>query len=91
MAVRPLPLSENADGLFVALLLIVNMPVRLPSTVGVNVTVIAQVALTSKGGPQVSVSLNSEAFAPLITILDTFKIPVPVLVRVTVWGALVDP
>jgi hypothetical protein len=60
---------------------------REPVAVGVKVAVIVQVALTATELPQVFVCAKS----PLIAMAEIVRVAVPVLERVTVWGALVVP
>jgi hypothetical protein len=59
---------------------IVSVPVRVPTAVGVKVTLIVQLPPAATGAEQVSVSAKS----PLGTMLVMVKGPVPVLLSVTV-------
>jgi len=65
----------------------VSTPVLLPATVGVKVTLMAQLAAGAKPVPQVL----SCAKSPVTVIPAIVKAAVPVLVIVIVCGALVDP
>jgi hypothetical protein len=65
----------------------VNKPVLLPVAVGVNVTLMAQLAAGANPDPQVL----SSAKSPVTVMLEIVKAAVPVLVIVIVCGALVDP
>jgi hypothetical protein len=62
------PESEIVVGLFVALLKIVTEPVRPPAAVGVNVTLIVQLALTARLVPQLFVCAKSPLAA--IELID---------------------
>ena len=74
-------------GLPAALSVIVSNPVLLPAAVGVNVTLMAQLAVGAKPVPQVL----SSAKSPVTVMLVMVNAAVPELVRVIVCGALVDP
>jgi hypothetical protein len=69
----------------------VTEAVRLPLAVGVNMTLIVQLLPAPTELPHVFVSAKSPAFAPVIAMLDRLKAALPVLLRVMVWGALVEP
>ena len=49
----PVPLKLASCGLFEALLVTVNVPVRAPLAVGANATLIEQLPLSGNGEPQV--------------------------------------
>jgi hypothetical protein len=68
-----------------ALSVIVTVPVRVPMTVGVKVTVMAHVleVKAGTGVPGTQVEEGSRAKSPLMESPETFKVLVPVLVRVT--------
>ena len=66
---------------------IVMAPVRVPVTVGVNLTLIAQFPPAATELPRLSVSAKS----PLAEIPVIVKAAEPVLVSVTVCAALVVP
>ena len=83
----PPPPRDTTCGLPAALSVMVNEPVLLPVAVGVNVTLMAQLAPAATDGPQVL----SSAKSPVMVIPAMAKAAVPVLDSVTVWGALVDP
>ena len=73
---------------------IVTLALRLPPAVGVKVTLMVQLApaasvLELLG--QVLVWEKSPLLVPLRPILLIVKAPVPLLVSVTVWAALVVP
>ena len=51
----PVPTSETVCGLLGAPLVMVNVAVRVPTTVGVNVTLMSQVAPAASEVPQMSV------------------------------------
>lgn len=65
----------------------VMLPLRAPSIVGVNVTVIMQLAPASTVLPQVFVSVKS----PLAMMLEIVSVPFPVFESVAVCGALFFP
>src|SRR5579871_3368687 len=74
-------------GLLGAESLIVNVPVTLPSVVGVKVTLMVQIAFGATGVPQVFVCANPA----VTTIAPNVSGAVPVLVIVMTCGLLVDP
>ena len=81
----PVPDSATVVGLFVALLVTVRLPVRVPDAVGVNVTLTVQEPPAAIDVPQLLVCAKS----PVAATLETDAAAVPVLVTVTVWAALV--
>jgi hypothetical protein len=76
-------------GLPVALSLIETEPLRVPMAVGWNVMLIVQFAPTATELPHVFVWLKSDGFVPVIEMLLTVSVAVPVLVNVTVLGFVV--
>ena len=64
---------------------------RVPVAVGLNVTLMVQLAPAPTLDPQVLVWLKSPALAPVIEMPVTLSTPLPVLVRVTDWAALEVP
>lgn len=74
-------------GLLGALLVMVMLPVRIPTAVGVNVTLIVQLAPAAKLLPQ----LFDETKSPLAVMLVSTRVVVPVFVAATVCGRLVVP
>lgn len=84
---RPSPASKTVCGLFAALSVMVTVPYRLPSAVGVKVTDIVQAIPGATLDPQVL----SWAKSPLTAMDVMLKAELPVLVRVTGWAALVLP
>jgi len=83
----PVPLKETVCGLPGALSVRAMEPERVPAAVGVNVTVMMQLAPTPWPEPQVFVWAKS----PLATMLLIVRARLPVLVKVTVCGALAVP
>ncbi len=83
----PVPVSATVVGLFEALLAMVSVPVRVPATVGVNVTLTVQEALAAMDDPQVLVCEKS----PVAVTPETDAAALPVLVTVTVCALLVVP
>src|SRR5436853_244340 len=77
----PLPDSEIAVGLLLALLVTVTAPVRVPAVVGVNRTVTVQDEPAAMLVPQVLVWLKS----PDVLTALTGAAAVPLLVTVTAW------
>jgi hypothetical protein len=68
---------------------IVTAALRAPVAVGVNVTLILQLAPAATLAPQVFVWLKSPLFVPVIVMLVMLSAAVPVLERVTAWAVLV--
>jgi hypothetical protein len=86
----PVPVSETVCGLPVASSVIVTAATRLPAAVGLNVTLIVQLAPPATLAPHVFVSEKSPAFVPVIAMLVIDNGP-PLLLSVTVCAALVLP
>jgi hypothetical protein len=84
-AATPLPERLTVCGLPDALSAIEIVPVRVPATVGVNVTVITHDAPAARLDPHVFVCAKS----PLAVILLMLKLAVPLFVAVIFWLALV--
>jgi hypothetical protein len=84
----PVPVKETLCGLFGALSVMVTAPVRVPSWVGVKVTLNLQLLLTASALPQVEELM---AKSPLATMLVMLRVPAPELVIVTVLAAEVLP
>jgi hypothetical protein len=66
-------------------------PARAPLAVGSKVTEMVQLAAAARVVPQVLVWAKLEALVPATLMPVMFMEPVPVLVRVTVWAAVVVP
>jgi phage tail protein X len=90
-AVVPTPLSVTFCGLPAALSVMLNAAVRVPDAVGLNLTLIVQLAPAANEVPQVVVWEKSPAFVPVIAIVVIVKLAVPVFFRVAVVAALVVP
>jgi hypothetical protein len=92
-AAIPVPLRLTLCGLFAALSVIVRLAVLAPLAVGLKVSPSAQLALGTTVAPvQVSALLpKSLAFVPVSPTLAIVRFAVPLLVTVSVWGALVVP
>lgn len=86
-APEPVPVSASVCGLLMALSVTVTVPVCVPAAEGVKVTLMAQVAPAATALPQVFVSAN----CALAAIEVMVRLPLPLLVSMTVWGALVTP
>jgi len=64
----------------------------VPSAFGLNVTEMVQLAPAPRDEPQVLLLMeNSEAFVPVIVMLEMAKVELPELVRVATLGWLVEP
>jgi hypothetical protein len=89
-AAVPVPASPTVWGLPGASSVILIAALRLPTAVGVNVTLIWQLSLGARVAPQVFFSTaKSVVFAPVIPTLERVNVAPPVFVNVTVWGELV--
>ena len=86
----PVPESGTVCGLFAALSVSVMLPVRNPSWVGVNVTLIMQLAPAASVLPQGFV-LVAAAKSPLITMLLMFRVELPVFATVTLLAVVFVP
>ena len=64
---------------------------RVPVAVGLNVTVIVQLALAAMLGPQVLVSEKSPGFVPVMLMPKKYICVLPVFVSVTLCGPLLVP
>jgi hypothetical protein len=78
-------------GLPAALSEILTVALRAPPAVGANTALIEQLPPAARVLPQVVVSEKSPAFAPVRVMLAIFKAASPVLLRVTLFAALVVP
>ena len=88
----PVPVRPTDCGLPPPLSVIMTEAVRVPVAVGVNVTLIVQLAWAPTLPPQVLVSAKSPGFAPLrLMLVIVIACTASLLVNVTVWAALVDP
>ena len=90
-AVVPLPLRFTVWLPVVVLSVMVNAAVMEPVVEGVKVSVKVHSAPAAKALPQLSVWAKAEPLAPVIVMLEMFSVTVPVLVNVTVCGALLVP
>jgi hypothetical protein len=87
----PVPVKATLRGVPGALSVIVTAAVRTPAAVGVNVTAMAQDALTARLEPQVVVRAKSALLVPVIVLEVSVSAAVPVLVTVTDWLMLDVP
>ena len=88
----PVPVREMVWGELVALSAMEMLAVRVPAAVGEKATLMLQVALAARVGPQVVAErMKSDEFVPEKEILIPDKAAVPVLDRVMVCAALVEP
>ena len=76
-----------ATGLLLALSAIVTVPLRVPTAVGVKVTVMEQFWPAPRDAPQVLFSLKS----PEIEMREMLRATCPIFVSVTACGGLVCP
>jgi len=74
-----------------ALWVTVAAPVMAPVTLGVKVTLKVHFAPAATLAPQGLVPDGAALKSPLATMLEMVSVPPELLVRVTVWGALVVP
>jgi hypothetical protein len=68
-----------------------TLAVRLPVAEGLKVTLMLQLALAARLAGQVLVWLKSLALVPVSPMLLMLRDAVPLLVKVTIWAALVVP
>jgi hypothetical protein len=87
----PVPVKFTVCGLLVALSVRVNVAVRVPGPVGVNVILMVQLPPAATELPQVFVSEKSPGLVPVAWMPVMVKAVVPVLFRVMVWAPLGDP
>jgi hypothetical protein len=90
-ALWPLPLRFTVSLPELVLSVIVKVALIDPIVDGVKVTVKVHTAPAATLLPQLLVSLKAALFAPEIVTLEMFNVTVPVLVSVTVCGALLVP
>ena len=79
----PIPLRLTLCGALATESLNTNVAERVPSAVGVNVTVTVQLAPTPSAAPHVVAALKSVAFAPVTQILLMPRIAFPEFVTIT--------
>ena len=87
----PVPERVAVCGLFVALSVSVSDALRAPAALGVNVTLMAQVAPAATLAPQVFVCAKSVALVPVKPTVVMLNAVLCELVSVTAWAALVVP
>jgi len=87
----PVPLREIDCGELPALSVIVISAVIAPAVAGVKCPWMEQVVSAATLAPQLFANTNEEAFAPVTAMLAMARGPVPVLVSVTDFEALVTP
>lgn len=91
VAAAPVPVSGRFWGLPLALSSMETEAILVPETVGVNVTLIAQLSPESILAPQVLIWLKSLGLAPVMLIPVMWSVAFPVLVRTTPCALLVEP
>jgi hypothetical protein len=82
----PVNATDNAVGFELAM---VSVAARPFTAVGLNVTLIVQIAPPARLVPQLLVCAKSPGFAPVKVMPVIASVPVPPLESVTVWAALV--
>src|SRR5258708_17924176 len=87
-ALMPMPVSETVGGLPTALSVMMMIPLRVPTAVGVNVTWIVQLARPARLLPQLLVCAKSPLAAMVRLVSGRAAL---VLVSVTDCGALGEP
>ena len=87
----PVPDSATVCGLPSALSAMVTDAVREPPAVGLNVTLMVQLAFTARVAAHVLVSPKSPALVPVTLIELIVMVALPVFVSVTDCAALVEP
>ena len=89
----PVPLKPTTWGLPPALSVKFSEAPRLPVAEGVNVTLTVQVLLGVTVAPEQVSALLAKllAFVPPMVTVEMLRLPVPLLVAVSAWAALVVP
>ena len=87
MGAVPIPVSDKLCGLPEALSVTVTEPDRVPTAVGVKVTLIVQLAPAASAVPHVFVW----AKLPVLVIAEIVSGALPVFESVALWTALVVP
>jgi hypothetical protein len=87
----PVPERVTVCGLPLALSATLSAAVKEPLAAGVKVTLIVQLPPAATLAPQLLLCAKSMGFAPVSAIPLILKAPLPVLLKVTVWAALVAP
>jgi hypothetical protein len=85
----PVPVRATAWGLFTALSVMVKLADLAPVAVGVNVTLMVQLAAAAKLAPQLFVWAKSPLLLPVTVMLVRVNVAVPLFLRVIALAALV--
>jgi hypothetical protein len=88
-AAIPVPLRDTDCGLPAALSEMLSTAVRVPDAVGLNVTLMLQLAPAAKELPQVCVWAKSAALIPTIAMAVMVRLAVPVFLSATIFALLV--
>lgn len=80
---RPVPVRLTVCGLPLALSVTLIDAARAPEAVGVNVTLIVQLAFVARELPQLLLCAKSPAFVPVMPMLVMLNAAVPLLLSVT--------
>jgi hypothetical protein len=91
VVVVPVPVSVAVCGLPAKLSATLKVALTIPMAVGVNVTLIVQLAPAASVAGQALVFANNDALAPVMLTTMLFTAPVLVFFSVTVCAALVVP
>jgi len=86
----PVPVTPAVWGLLLALSVTVNVALRVPTTVGVNVTSIEQLAPAARLAPQLLVCAKSPLFVPVKAMFVILSAELVPFTNATAWGALVE-
>jgi len=87
----PVPVRVAVCGLPVALSVTATAAARVPDAAGANVTLIAQLAPAATDAPHVLLWAKSPLLVPVTAVLLMVTAELVLLVRVSVWPALVVP
>jgi len=87
----PVPLRATVCGESVALFTMLTAAAAEPDAVGVNVTLMVQLAATARLAAQLLIALNSAALVPVSALLPRVSSAAPELVSVIVCATLVVP
>jgi hypothetical protein len=91
IAVVPSPVRPTFCGLPAALSVMLRVAVRVPLAVGLNLTLMLQLAPAANELPQVWVCAKSPALGPTIAMAVIVTLVVPVFLSATTLAALVVP
>jgi hypothetical protein len=87
----PVPFRVMVCGEPLALSATLRFAVKLAAALGEKVMDIAQLEFSARELPQVLVSANALALVPVMLMLVMLRVALPVLLRVSICAALVEP